>query len=147
MHAVVERLRRDLPATFAELERPFGVGVVEGGRARLVTHGGLPEAVAASCAIPYLFAPIVMDGVPRSDGGLLDRTALDSWKGFRPSNHVALHLVDRSSGASDTPDLTGLTVVRSPRSGARFWNLGDTRSQFDASSQRAVAALRPHFAG
>ena len=27
-------------------------------------------------------------------------------------------------------DLTDVTVVRSPRSGARLWSLGDVRSQF-----------------
>jgi len=56
---VIERLRALLPPTFEDLKRPFGVGVIDGdGRSLLLTSGPLPEAVAASCAIPWVFAPV-----------------------------------------------------------------------------------------
>lgn len=141
LDAVVARLRRDLPATFDELERPFGVGVVDAGRPRLVTRGDLPAAVAASCAIPYLFTPIIFDGRRLSDGGELDRTFFRAWRGHRPSSEVTMHLVDRSMGAACNDDLSTIEVVRSAASGAQFWNLGDTRSRFEASYQRAHAVF------
>ena len=60
---VVERLRGLLPPTFEELEREFAVGVVDAqGRHVLIDSGPLPEAVAASAAIPYLFESVFIPG-------------------------------------------------------------------------------------
>ena len=131
LRAVVEQLRIDLPPTFADLERPLGIGVVDNGRPRLVTTGDLPLAVAASCAIPYVFAPIRREGRVLSDGGALDRTALDAWRRHRPERPILLHLVERSSGAQGALDLTDVRVVRSPRSRAQLWRMGDTGARFE----------------
>ncbi len=47
---VVARLRQLLPASFAELRHPLGVGAMDrSGTHHLLTEGPLPEAVAASC--------------------------------------------------------------------------------------------------
>jgi predicted acylesterase/phospholipase RssA len=63
LEAVVERLRQLLPPTFEELEREFAVGVVtRSGRHVLLDSGPLPEAVAASAAIPVIFAPVDVPG-------------------------------------------------------------------------------------
>jgi NTE family protein len=64
MRAVLSQLRDWLPPTFADLDRPFAVGVMgPSGEAVLLRDGPLPEAVAASCSIPWLFQPIEVDGV------------------------------------------------------------------------------------
>ncbi len=43
----------------------FAVGVVSAdGRYRLIDSGPLPEAVAASAAIPYIFEPLQIPGQP-----------------------------------------------------------------------------------
>ncbi len=141
LSAVVERLRSDLPAKFEDLKRPFGVGVVQAGNPRLLTSGDLPLAVAASCAIPYVFSPVLIEGDPCSDGGALDRTALSSWRAHRPGRDITLHLVDRSSGSTVEPDLDGVRLVRSSRSGAQFWSLGDTRTKYDRTRAAALAVL------
>ncbi|MEQ1506002.1 MAG: patatin-like phospholipase family protein [Myxococcota bacterium] len=144
LDGVLAELRDRLPPTFAALERPFGVGVVDAdGRHRLIVDGPLPEAVLASCAVPWLFAPIEVDGAAWSDGGALDRTALGPWRRLRPEPPVVVHLVDRSHGAAVDHDLTGLRVVRSPRSGARLWSLGDPRGAYDAARAAARTALLP----
>ena len=61
----------------------IAVGVFETstGTFKLVTEGDLPSAVAASCAIPYIFQP-VLAGVPPqllADGGVKDRTGIRDW--------------------------------------------------------------------
>ena len=56
---VVERLRQLLPATFEELPVPLAVGVVDqSGKHLLIRSGPLPEAVAASAAIPMIFSAV-----------------------------------------------------------------------------------------
>ena len=135
LRAVVSRLRRDLPATFSDLERPLGVGVVDAGQPTIITSGDLASAVAASCAIPYVFAPIQRQGRTLSDGGARDRTALSAWRSHRPDADILLHLVDRSGGDPGEPDLGSARVVRSARSHAQLWRLGDTRSRFERTRE------------
>lgn len=60
---VVERLRQLLPATFEELPVPLAVGVVDqSGKHILIRSGPLPEAVAASAAIPMIFSAVDIPG-------------------------------------------------------------------------------------
>lgn len=60
---VVERLRQLLPATFEELPVPLAVGVVDQfGKHVLIRSGPLPEAVAASAAIPMIFSAVDIPG-------------------------------------------------------------------------------------
>lgn len=52
-----------LPPTFDGLERDFAVGVVTAdGQHVLIDQGPLPEAVAASAAIPFIFANVDVPG-------------------------------------------------------------------------------------
>jgi hypothetical protein len=61
-----------------------------------------------------------------------------AWRGDRPA---IAHLVDRTGGKDvDTP-LTGLAVVRTPRSGASFWSLGDVGAGASLARERADAVL------
>ena len=60
---VVDRLRQLLPATFEELPVPLAVGVVDqSGKHVLIRSGPLPEAVAASAAIPMIFSAVDIPG-------------------------------------------------------------------------------------
>ncbi len=137
MDRVIERLRGLLPATFGELPRPFGVGVMTAdGSHRLITAGPLPEAVAASMAIPRLFAPVFLDGMPCSDGAFVDRTAHEAWEAWRGEVRTVVHLVESSGKTQPVNTLGDRPVVRTPRSGARLWDLGD----FDGQREEARAA-------
>ena len=139
---VIDELKRRLPATFEELERPFGVGVAtRGWEHRLLTSGPLPEAVAASCAVPWLFTPVQVGPRWFVDGGAVDRLALGAWRTHRPTATPLVHLIDRSAGAENEPDLSALQVVRSPRSRAHLWSLGDVQGAFAATRARTVEAL------
>ena len=145
MDAVVERLARWLPPRFEDLDRPFAVGVMRAdGTGELVMEGSLPEAVAASCAVPYLFAPVSVDGRRLRDGGAVDRLGLEPWRAQRGSERPTLvHLVDRSAGAR-TPVPDGVPVVRTPRSGAKLWSLGDFDGQLEEARRltaERIAAL------
>jgi predicted acylesterase/phospholipase RssA len=139
---VVAELEQRLPATFEALPRPLGVGVATHDRAHLLlTSGPLPLAVAASCAVPWLFLPVKIADRWLHDGGAVDRTALAAWRAHRPEAQPVVHLVERTAGARQEPVLDGLTVVRSPPSGARLWSLGDVQAAFELTRQRALQAL------
>ncbi len=139
---LLTRLRGWLPARFEELPRPLAVGVVgPDGQHRLLSRGPLPEAVAASCAIPYLFKPVPVDGVNYADGGAADRLGLEAWRALRGERELVVHLVDRSHGPAGDDALDGLRVVRSARSGAGFWSLGDVARQRDESRRAALGVL------
>jgi predicted acylesterase/phospholipase RssA len=144
---MLRRLRDWLPAQISDLPHPFGVGVMApDGSAKLLNHGPLPELVAASCAIPWLFSPISIDNVLYRDGGAVCRTGLSGWRAIRGDVPMLLHLVERTAGAKSghlSDAQTANAVVRTPRSGARFWNLGDTQRQMEearALTQQVIQA-------
>lgn len=66
-------LKRHLRAkTFEELRIPLIVVAtdLDHGESHLFTSGSIVEAVTASCSIPIIFNPVVIDGVHYVDGGL-----------------------------------------------------------------------------
>ncbi|MEZ4318397.1 MAG: patatin-like phospholipase family protein [Myxococcota bacterium] len=142
MAPVIRELEADLPAAFSDLGRPFAVGVIDPSRTpRLLSGGPLPRAVAASCAIPGLFGAVEIDGQRFADGGVVDRLGLGAWRALRPHSEVVVHVVDRSSGGEEA-DLEGLRVIRSPRSGAQLWSLGDARARYERARAEATSVLR-----
>lgn len=163
LNRVVRRLRDLLPATFEELEVEFAVGVAgRDGSYRVVDSGPLPEAVAASAAIPVIFSAVNVDGsLPYVDGGVVDRVGLKGWRdrrrrqlgaadsrvlGLKQSPPAVVHLIGRSSPFSGADDVlaTGeqqVTVIRSPKSGVSFFDLGDFEGQMSAARERALPAV------
>ncbi len=66
-------IAQHLKATYLEeLEIPFRIVAtdLDKGRAKVFTSGLLVERIVASCTIPILFRPVVIDGVTYVDGGL-----------------------------------------------------------------------------
>lgn len=139
---MLRRLRQLLPAQFSGLERPFAVGCMSmDGKPVLIQDGSLPEAVAASCAIPWLFRPVLVDGVPTLDGGPLDRTFLKPFRAWRGQRQTLVHLVERSIGQKAPPELGDLPVVHSPRSRAGLFHLGPFEDERRISRAAAVPVL------
>lgn len=142
MDGVIEHLSQLLPARFEDLDRPFGVGVMtSSGDHRLVTSGPLVPAVAASMAIPRLFVPVPVDGEPCSDGAFVSRTAFEAWQAHRGGKRSLVHLVEATSGSDVEPDFGDSPVVRTPRSGARLWSLGDFDGQLEEARKRTEAVI------
>ncbi len=137
LSSMISELRTMIPATFEELDRPLAVGVMtlDGGH-ELIHEGPLPEAVAASCAIPWLFTPVRVGDREFLDGGWVDRVALEAWRQWRPGVQAIVHIVD--SRREPDPDPVGLPFVRSPKSGASLWGLGDARGRFDETRTAAL---------
>ncbi|KAI8469843.1 MAG: acyl transferase/acyl hydrolase/lysophospholipase [Monoraphidium minutum] len=170
LEGVVERLSALLPPTFEELERDFAVGVVTAdGRHEIIDSGPLPEAVAASAAIPFVFSSVDVPGKYSGlkDGGVVDRIGLKAWRDRRRRQSLAglldargalppraarpppclVHVIERSSpfSGADNAAATGeadVHVCRSPKSGVNFWSLGDFDNDFERSRRRAGPALR-----
>ncbi|MEW5847781.1 MAG: patatin-like phospholipase family protein [Myxococcota bacterium] len=148
MGAFTDFLRDQLPARFEELPRPLAVGVVDQtGAHQLLTSGPLPEAVAASCAMPFIFSPVPVANTRYADGGAADRLGLGAYRRWRKEARlVVAHWVERTAGKDVEAALEGTVVVRTPRSGARFWNLGDVRAQMEEAreiTRQALEQLRP----
>lgn len=63
-----------LPGSFDQLQIPLKVIATDYYAARevVLTEGPLVPAVAASMALPFLFRPVMIDGRPLVDGGLVD---------------------------------------------------------------------------
>ena len=139
-------LAEHLPPTFADLPRPFAAGVsarVDGVETPvLLREGPLPLAVAASCAIPYLFAsPHAGPQGPWRDGAWADRLMYAPWAAWRGgTNEVLVHAVARSRGV-ELPLPAHVRVIRTPRSGASLWDLGDVRGQAEEARALARRAL------
>lgn len=139
---LVTWLRDHLPARIEHLPRPFAAGVMApDGQPRLLTEGPLPEAVAASCAIPWLFAPVEHGGTRWRDGGVVDRLMVGPWRQWRGDRPALAHLVDRSAGRDVLDGLDGVPIVRTPRSGASFWSLGDVPAAVAVARERAEGVL------
>jgi predicted acylesterase/phospholipase RssA len=140
MKRVIARLRELLPPRFDDLPRPLAVGVaLRSGEHRLLHQGDLPEAVAASCAIPHVFAPVRIETTPYVDGGAVDRLGLDGWKQWRPGRSVLVHWVERSAGRD--PSTPTVPLVRSQRSGASFFSLGPFRDQVQQAHRHTLQVL------
>ena len=168
LDAVIARLRDLLPPTFEDLDREFACCVVgRDGQHHLISSGPLPEAVAASAAIPALFAPVVIPGReaqgPFKDGGVVDRTGLVAWRDRRrsaaggdtapsPPPPALVHLIGRSSAFSGADDVSAMgekrvVLVRSPKSRASLVSLRDFEFQVASARSRARPAVRAAIEG
>lgn len=158
MSAVVDELQGLLPPSFEQLKKPLGVGVAScSGEHLLVDSGCLPQPVAASAAIPFVFEPVEIPGLsggPFMDGGVHCRIGLQLWREGRyargtgrPAPTAVVHLIGRSSPFSGNDDISNFdklnaAVVKAPKSGKSFWDLGDFDAEFEAARKRALPVLR-----
>jgi predicted acylesterase/phospholipase RssA len=164
LDGAIARLRELLPATFEDLPRKFACGVVDHrtGKHHTLSSGPLPEAVAASMAIPCLFRAVAVPGAPGgasgarfADGGKADRVGLRPWRAgaFSPPGRTTLcHVIARSSPFSGDDDVDAavaaappgagaVLLVRSPKSEQSLLGLSDFAPQFRTARARAAAAL------
>ncbi len=142
IESIVDRLSRLLPPTFADLDRPLGLGAMDRAKTHhLLTEGPLPEAVAASCAIPYVFQPVTLGGRRLWDGGAVDRLGLAGWRRWRPGRPALVHWVEGTRGTEPPAELDGLEIVHTPPSGASFFDLGRFDDQVEEARALTAAAV------
>ena len=90
-----ERIERFLPAeTFDRCRVPaaFSVFDVWSRETRVIEMGRVGQAICASCAVPFLFQPVRIDGRSYFDGGILDRPGLAGMPSATPRvlhHHIA----------------------------------------------------------
>ncbi len=155
------RLRRRLEAklpvrTFEACRVPIAISTYDvlARRTRVIESGDLARAIHASCAVPFLFWPVGIDGRPHLDGGVRDRDGVAGIPvGMRVFHH---HLRSRSARrdreALERPlreGMVSLIIDDLPRCGPSRLDrgptayeaaLGATRRALDA----AVGAGRIH---
>jgi len=142
LHKLRARMSQLLPQKFSDLSRPMGIGVCTSDwKHHMITSGSLVDMVVASCSIPYLFAPTVVDGIAYCDGGAADRIGAKSWRSLRSNQSCMVHLVERSRGVNKEEGLDGCRIVRSPRSGASFWSFGDTNMRIERTRRNTEEVL------
>jgi len=103
--------------SFAACRVPLTVSAFDGlrWRTRVLADGSLALAIRASCAVPFLFQPVWIDGRPHWDGGVSDRPGLSGIpNGTRLLFH---HLASRSpwrrkqSPSMRIPERDGMTAL------------------------------------
>ena len=130
---------------------------------RIVHFLDLPEAVAASCAIPSIFKPVMAgeEGKNRksyADGGVTDRTGLDAYSVWKKglsnidgnddddvqNRKCLIHLVDSSSRYEASNIYQGSNsrlFIRTPRANANFFSLKDYEMQRMVAYRAAMLAM------
>lgn len=135
-------LERYLPRKFEDLPKPLAVGVCDSrGMHHLLHQGPLVPALLASIAIPRVFPSVAIEGVRYCDGGVADRVGVDAWRRWRPQRCAIVHIVARSRGREVPFDPVDTIVIRTPRTHAQFWSLGDFPGQLQEARMLADHTL------
>ncbi len=107
-------LRRNIERLEPRFDGRLRVTAVDRGNGRRVVFGSpgsprasVPEAVAASCTVPWLFAPVTIGGREYVDGGVWSPTNLDAAPAGRDTHVLCLNPTANIPGSSGL-----LAVVR-----------------------------------
>jgi NTE family protein len=115
-------------------------------RTRVLDKGDLADALYASCAVPFMFHPIRLDGGLLVDGGVSDRHGL---AGVGPGRRVFYHHISsrspwrrKGSAALRLPErhnMASLVIDDLPRSGPDALDIG--RDAWRAAREATFRAL------
>ena len=72
-------LKYHIKEDFMNLKIPLSISVtnLNLGNYEIISSGNLIEFIAASCAVPLLFRPVIIDGIQYVDGGLLNNLPVE----------------------------------------------------------------------
>lgn len=96
-------LKRYIPAnTFEDLKKPLYVAVanLNSGKPEIMSSGPLHDVIVASCSIPVLYEPILMNGNWYVDGGLLMNLPVSPIRELA-SYIIAVNLIPRKELVSE----------------------------------------------
>jgi NTE family protein len=139
------RLEGLLPVeAFEKTRRPLLVSVFDvwTRRTRVAKSGPLAIAIHASCAVPFLFHPVMLDGRPTLDGGVGDRPGIEGLP--REGRVLFHHLPSKSPWRTAVPfprrdDLVAVAIEGLPRLGPFALERG--RDAFTMARARMKLAL------
>lgn len=125
-------------------------------------HGNQP--VLHACNPRWCCSHVPAAGVfsGLKDGGVVDRVGLTAWRQRRRQQHklgrrgdrlppCLVHIIERSSPFSGVDDAeeageAAVHIVRCPKSGVNFFDLGDFERQFAEAARRASMSLEGYQA-
>lgn len=141
---LMEKVTPLLPERIEDLPLPFGVGVCGPDKVHhVISEGPLVPALLASCAVPGLFPPILIDGELYRDGGVVDRVGVEPWRKKRGAPPTLVHCVARSMGLElEVPSSPDVHVVHTPRSYAKLWNIGPFLAQVEEAHALTLQQLK-----
>lgn len=143
-----DRLERLLPArSFEDARTRAAVSVfdVATRKTHVVDRGDVARAIHASCAVPFLFQPVWIEGRAYLDGGILDRPGLDGMPREEKRvlfHHIASRSPWRSRQGPPIPKREGMvTLVLGdlPRSGP--FRLDEGRRAYRVAREATKRAL------
>lgn len=144
------RLRRALPATFAELRFPFScvaTDLITGERV-VMSEGDLPLAIRASMSIPVVYEPVRKDGRLLVDGGVVDPVPVEAARVLGGDPVVAVDVsallaapTEAEEAAAPDGQESGLTSDGRPTAIQIGTRTFDVASHWLAMSQLATAAV------
>lgn len=141
-----ERIERFLPAeTFDRCRVPAAVSVFDVGSrtTRVLEEGRVGPAICASCAVPFLFQPVRIEGRSYFDGGILDRPGLAGMPAGTPRvlhHHIASRSPWRMSNEPPSrPGMLSFVIDGLPRSGP--FRLEEGRRAFRLARDATKRAL------
>ena len=142
-----ERLSRLLPHhTFERCRAPVAMSIFDvlGRKTTAIDRGDLVTAIRASCAVPFLFHPVTLEGRRYWDGGLFDRPGLLGMPREEP-RVLFHHIASRSpwrmkkSELPKRPNMVTLVIDTLPRSGP--FRLDEGRRAFKVAREATKRAL------
>lgn len=147
-----ERLEGLLPTrAFASCRVPAAVSVfdVRTRRTRVIDRGDIACAIHASCAVPLLFHPVLVEGRPSFDGGVLDRPGLEGMPASEPRvlfHHIASKSPWRlKQGLPSRPGMVSVALTGLPRPGP--FRLDEGRRALEAARRATRRALDRPLSG
>ena len=76
---------------------------LETGRRHVDTTGALAPAVAASCALPFMFRAVVRDGDRHIDGGVIDKAPIEAMVNAFDLDAIVVHFIPSKTVGTPAP--------------------------------------------
>jgi len=108
------------------------------GKSVSINRGDLAEAIRASVSIPFIFSPVIKDGMVLMDGGLVDPLPVDTLRSSGSGKIIAVNIYDSVFPADCHKRLGGMRV-------ASLCRFGMLNKMAETSMEKADIMIRPEI--
>lgn len=108
------------------------------GKGVSISKGSLAEAIRASASIPFIFSPVIKDGLVLMDGGLVDPLPVDTLRSNGPDRIIAVNVYGSVFPADYNKRLGGIRV-------AGLCRFGMLNKMAEISMEKADIRIRPEI--